>query len=108
MFETIEEIISGLRELSPDKKYESRALADWIEVVTDRIYRGTLEVVEDIPGQIPPFITPPGDGERLHRHLEYATKDLLGSVLVPAGAAIRWDEETFSPIGSVLEDVEVG
>jgi hypothetical protein len=47
-------------------------------------------------------------GANAFRMREFVVQDLIGSVLVPAGAARAFDNNTFALLPDVLEQVRVG
>ena len=111
VFEAITAMTGVLRELDPDRRYPVGALAEWVEAVCRTIRH---EAKTDLPDanqhRLPPFV----DASELEldgsswRVIDFTTEDLLDSLLVPAGAARRFDDDTFCVLPNALGDIRVG
>jgi hypothetical protein len=114
VFAAVATIVATLRKLSPTCRYPVDALAGLVHEAC-RFARHSAEersggVDEMIEPGLKPFLSRPDDasGARNYRTLDFATVDLLDSLLVPAGIARRFDDGTFCVFEDALDGVRVG
>lgn len=119
VFTAIAIVVAALRKLSPGERYPVDALGglvyqaskfarQCVEEQLDSCANGGVD--GGLDGGLAPFL---GDGTedkstRNYRTLDFATVDLLDSLLVPAGVARRFDDGTFCLFDGALDGVRVG
>lgn len=110
IFSAIGATFAALGKLSADSRYPLDALAGFVGAACRFARCSAVEQLEERhDGTLPPFLsTGTGDeGTRNFRTLDFVTVDLLDSLLVPAGAARRFDDGTFRIYEDALDGVRV-
>jgi len=104
----IASLVATLRRLDEDDAYPLDALAQFVEAACDRVReqgRQTYQQMGD--AGLAPFV----DLERRSsnwRVIDFTTSDLVEALLVPAGAAHRFNDGTFCVFPEALSAVRVG
>ena len=111
VFSAIAALVATLRKLAPEYRYPIDALAGVVCEACRFARRAGLEALggESRAG-LSPFLDldQQGGGTSQRRALDFATADLLESVLVPCGAAARFNDGTFCLFDGGFEEVLVG
>ena len=107
-FDAIGALLGLLRSLDPQRSYPLEALALCVESCC-LFGRQRQPAVRD-SGPMSPFL---GDGGLLRDHvgprvLEYTLSDLFEGLLIPSGAARRFDDGTFAVAPGALAEVRAG
>ncbi|QDG51009.1 hypothetical protein FIV42_09750 [Persicimonas caeni] len=111
VFSAIAAIVAALRKLSPNERYPIDALGGLVHAASMFARQCAEENLDSgVDMGLAPFLGEARDdaGVQTHRTLDFATVDLLDSLLVPAGVARRFDDGTFCVFGGALEGVRVG
>jgi hypothetical protein len=113
VFAAIATVVATLRKLSPTCRYPVDALAGLVQEAC-RFARCSaeegLEDAHEIGDGLAPFLSRSTEaaGARNTRTLDFATVDLLDSLLVPSGVGRRFDDGTFCVFKDALDGVRVG
>lgn len=111
VFGTVACIVATFRNLDPGRQYPTALLADVIAEIcrAERLLGEAARESDQRPG-LEPFVETSSDGPGTSswRVTDFTTGDLLDAWLIPAGAAARHDEGTFSVFPGVFEPVRVG
>ncbi|MFB6264165.1 MAG: hypothetical protein ABEL76_11150 [Bradymonadaceae bacterium] len=110
VFGAIACIVATLRELDANRVYAVDGLADFVDAVCRSIRAGAEDGKAEGSGGLEVFV---GDvdadvGTSTWRVLDFATDDLIDSLLVPAGAGRRFEDGTFCVFEGAFDEVEVG
>jgi hypothetical protein len=117
IFAAIATVVAALRKLSPTCCYPIDALAGLVQEAcrfarhsAEEHCRAKGESAEMADSGLAPFLSKPGEskGTSNYRTLDFATVDLLDSLLVPAGIAKRFGDGTFCVFDAALDEVRVG
>ncbi len=111
IFGAIAAVVATLRKLSPAERYPIDALAGLVQQSCYFSRRCAQEQYDRLTiDGLTPFVGELADDGRAgsYRVLDFATVDLLDTLMVPAGIARRFDDGTFCVFEDVLEGVRVG
>ncbi len=105
IFCSLSVLLSGLRRLRKDRRYGLEGLGGFI---SEAIVFGREQIEESGQG-LEVLIEDLGDPKgAVGRSMEFATRELIDGVLVPAGVMRRYDDDTFAVDSNVLGEVRVG
>ncbi len=110
VFAAIATVVATLRKLSPNERYPIDALGGLVHEACAFARHSAEESVDEVADTgLSPFLgESDGSGRPNYRTLDFATVDLLDSLLVPAGVARRFDDGTFCVFDGALDGVRVG
>lgn len=110
VFGAVATIVATLRQLDPGQKYPLDALAGLVEAACTAARRRAEAQFEPDGRGLDPFVEV-GDGDRREtnwRVIDFTTSDLVDALLVPAGAAHRFDDDALCIAPGVFDEVRVG
>lgn len=105
IFAALSVIFSGLRKLEPGWCYSQEALSGFIG---EAIRFGRAQIEESGLGLKVVIDDLEGSGGAQARSVDFAYRELMEGVMVPAGVMRRFDDETFAVDSTVLEGLRVG
>lgn len=108
VFEAVAALVATLRRLQDARVYSLDALARFVESVCRRVRSRAERDYEEIDDAgLPPFVDLDQRSANW-RVLDFTTSDLVEAFLVPAGAAHRFNDETFCVFSDTLSGARVG
>ena len=104
VFAALSVVFSGLRRLQPDHRYGRGPL---VEFIAEAMAFGCAQIEENPQGLA--VLIDSGDPEKTRqRSMEFAARELIDAVLIPAGVMRRFDDQTFAVDAGALKKVQVG
>lgn len=108
VFDVVSVLVAGLRRLDPSEAYPVDALSGFVDAVCTFCRKRGKRAISEVPlGAVEPFV----DLDRRSanwRVIDFTTADLIDAFLVPAGAAHRFNDGSFSVVPGAFEGVRVG